>query len=127
MNSDRLAAAKEMEAEGAALGARLRARDPERAAEIFRDVVAAEPDRLSALRPLARLLMRLSRFEEARRHWERISTLAPQDGEPRMALGRIHARAGRNLEALERLGEVLRINPAHPEAPRLRPRAGRQG
>ncbi|HEX4293614.1 MAG TPA: glycosyltransferase [Rhizomicrobium sp.] len=122
MNSDRLAAAKEMEAEAAALAAR----DPERAAEMFREIVAAEPDRLSALRPLARLLMRLSRFEEARRHWERISTLAPQEGEPRMALGRIHARAGRNLEALDRLGEVLRINPANAEAQRLRTRVGRK-
>jgi len=115
-------AAKDAEAE--AMG--LAAREPERAAEIFLGLLAADPDRLSTLRPLARLLMRLSRFEEARPQWERISVLAPQDGEPRMALGRIHARAGRTLEALDRLDEVLRINPGNIEAQRLRTRVGRR-
>jgi glycosyltransferase involved in cell wall biosynthesis len=118
MNSDRSAAAKDLEAEALELAAR----DPERAAEILREALAAEPDRLSALRPLARLLMRLSRFEEARPHWERISTMAPKDGEPRMALGRIHARRGRHIAALDRLDEVLRINPANVDAQRLRTR-----
>ena len=122
MSSDPPAAAKETEAE--AMG--LTARDPARAAEIFQGLLAADPDRLSTLRLLARLLMRLSRFEEARPHWERISALAPQDGEPRMALGRIHARAGRALEALDRLDEVLRINPGNIEAQRLRTRVGRK-
>ncbi len=115
-------AAKDAEAEAVALAAL----EPERAAEIFLGVLAAEPDRLSTLRLLARLLMRLSRFEEARPHWEHISVLAPQDGEPRMALGRIHARAGRALEALDRLGEVLRISPGNIEAQRLRTRVGRR-
>lgn len=122
MNSDRLAAAKEMEAEAVELAAR----DPERAAAMLREVLAADPNRLSALRPLARLLMRLSRFEEARPHWERISTMAPKDGEPRMALGRIHARRGRNVAALDRLDEVLRINPANADAQRLRERVARK-
>lgn len=94
--------------------------DPARAREMLEAVLKEDPDRLTALRPLARLLMRLARFEEARPYWERIAVLAPKDGEPRMALGRIHVHAARTLEALDRLGEVLRINPANDAAQRLR-------
>lgn len=118
MDADGFRAAAEREA--TALG--LAAQDPEAAAGILQSVLAEHPYRLSALRPLARLLMRQSRFEEARAHWEQIAKLVPSDNESRMALGRIHARAGRPLEALDRLGEVLRRNPGHAEAQRLRSR-----
>jgi glycosyltransferase involved in cell wall biosynthesis/tetratricopeptide (TPR) repeat protein len=98
----------------------LAAQDPAKAAEMLEAILAQEPNRLTALRPLARLLMRRARFEDARIYWERVTALAPNDGEPRMALGRVHARAGRVLEALDRLGQVLRINPANEDARRLR-------
>ena len=74
---------------------------------------------LSTLRPAARRLMRLCEFEQARALWERIAELAPMDFEPRMALGRIHARNGQAVNALSRLREVLRLQPAHDEARRL--------
>jgi glycosyltransferase involved in cell wall biosynthesis/Flp pilus assembly protein TadD len=104
------------EADAIALGAH----DPVRAAEQLKTILAQDPDRLSALRPLARLLMRQARFEEARGRWEQIAALSPKEGEPRMALGRIHVRAGRTLEALDNLDAVLRINPSNEDARRLR-------
>lgn len=104
------------EADAIALGAY----DPVRAAEQLKAVLAQDPDRLTALRPLARLLMRQARFEEARGRWEHIAALSPKEGEPRMALGRIHVRAGRTLEALDDLDAVLRINPTNEDARRLR-------
>ena len=104
------------EADAIALGAH----DPVRAAEQLKAILAQDPDRLTALRPLARLLMRQARFEEARGRWEQIAALSPKEGEPRMALGRIHVRAGRTLEALDNLDAVLRINPSNEDARRLR-------
>jgi glycosyltransferase involved in cell wall biosynthesis/thioredoxin-like negative regulator of GroEL len=117
-----LPAASELEAEAL----KLLPQQPERAAQMLRSVVELDPDRLTALRPLARTLMRQAHFEEARTCWERIAELAPLDVEPRMALGRVHARADRTLEALDSLGEVLLRNPDHSEALRLRAKVGRK-
>lgn len=116
MSLDQQAPLRDLEAEAIALAER----EPGRAGDMFKDILAREPNRLTVLRPLARLLMKQARFEEARVYWERITVLAPKDGEPRMALGRVHARAGRTPEALDRLDEVLRINPANEDARRLR-------
>ncbi|HTT97335.1 MAG TPA: glycosyltransferase [Rhizomicrobium sp.] len=66
--------------------------------------------------------MRQAQFEDAAALWTRISTAAPQDIEPRMAMARIHLRGGRPLDALDMLAGVLQDKPNHAEARKLRSR-----
>ena len=66
-------------------------------------VLAAEGDRLDALKLKGALLQETGDPEGARRAWERIVELDPSQSDFRIELAAIHSAAGRHAEAVEEL------------------------
>jgi hypothetical protein len=92
----------------------------ERAAETFAPVLERSPDQLRSLRRDARLLMQRSDFDAARLRWESLRRLVPDDVEANLSLARLHQRAKERMEAIALAAAVLRVDPQHAEATRLR-------
>lgn len=93
--------------------------EPEKAAQLLGDLLERRPQRLGALRILARLLMKQARYSEAIPHWIRIAEAAPSDVEPHVALGRAYKKMNRTYDAIACLRTALQRAPDHGEAAKL--------
>jgi tetratricopeptide (TPR) repeat protein len=81
------------------------------AAEDFRHVLEADPERHQARRWLALALLEFGRYQEALEHMEVLYKLHPQDVDTRVRLAICHSRLGHDAEARALLDEVLAEQP----------------
>ena len=72
----------------------LRASDPERALQLFDELLRADPHNPLALRNKGRLLLKRRQHEQAEPVWATLAMVAPGDAEAHFQLARLRARAG---------------------------------
>lgn len=93
----------------------------------IKQAVALEPDNVSNLRKLARLLEASKRFDEALRAINKAILMAPKNPEHYYIRGMIH-RDMKNTEAAERdMDKALALDPGHAGALRIRGAIGASG
>jgi len=90
--------------------------DMEGAAEEFSKAVIENPDDLSSRYNLGLALLELKRFDDAAGHFRGAVGRHPRYYEAWIGLGRAHAGAGRNSEALEAWSTIASMEPSAPDA-----------
>lgn len=86
------------------------------AERLYRQALALAPDRPSILTNLAVVLIRLTRYEEARTFASRLVQIEPDNPTARTSLGVCALKLGDTDQALAEFDRVLAIAPGHAEA-----------
>ena len=92
------------------------AQDYHRAAEIYKQILADQPDSVGALSGLAGTCIRLGDISGATGAYQRIIKIDPVNVEAGLGLARFDLLAGNLASAEERINGVLRDNPENTEA-----------
>lgn len=97
----------------------LRAREPERAAGILEEMIAAGHDGYDVRFELGQLHQSMSRPEDAIKHWERAAALDPEDASVRVLLARAYKARSQTEDFARVLRELARINESDAQAARM--------
>ena len=89
----------------------LRASDPERALQLFDELLRADPHNPLALRNKGRLLLKRRQHEQAEPVWATLAMVAPGDAEAHFQLARLRARAGSLEPAIAGADRALDLAP----------------
>jgi tetratricopeptide (TPR) repeat protein len=85
----------------------------EKAAADMRKVIELDPQRDEARERLARILIELSRYDEALEHLEYLRQRRPDDLDSQVRMARCYHGRGQSNQARRILAEVLEVNPDH--------------
>ncbi len=91
-------------------------RHPQRAADVYQSIVAAQPQNVDALLGLGDALAMAARFREGAEALSRAEALAPDRPAILTAQGRLHRAAGRSTLALAYFQRALALEPGNAEA-----------
>jgi predicted O-linked N-acetylglucosamine transferase (SPINDLY family) len=86
---------------------------PERAAELYRDILARSPKHFDALHLISVAVFQLGRAEEAIGYARQALELKPDMADCLSNLGRYHLSVGRLAEAVETLERAIEVAPKH--------------
>jgi tetratricopeptide (TPR) repeat protein len=87
-----------------------------RAAELYRQVLQAEPAHIAALGPLGAVYRRLGRLDEAVACYQEVVRIEPASPEAHYQLAVIRHQQGRLAEAAASYAQALHLRPDHAEA-----------
>ncbi len=90
--------------------------EDDRASELYRRVLAAEPNNLMALSNLGVVQFRQGNLPDAEKNLRRAVALAPNDSEARALLGIVYFRTGKIEQAFSELTRAIALNPRHAQA-----------
>jgi len=102
-------------------------KDPKKRITSCLRVLAKNPDDKASLMALGDAAIQANAFSAGVVAFKRAATVDPEDPEPWKRLGESLGRRGRIPEALEALGEAVRISPKDQEAQRLRKNLAAEG
>lgn len=89
----------------------LRASDPERALQLFDELLRADPHNSVVLRNKGRLLLKQRQQDQAEPVWATLAKVLPRDAEAHFQLARLRARAGSLEPAIEGADRALELAP----------------
>ena len=81
---------------------------------LWTDAVAKAPEKERPVMHYANAISAVGRFEEARRHYEKVLTINPENATARYNLGIIYKQLGDYERAVEEWRRVVRLEPGHP-------------